>query len=249
MSMIAHETGQHTVQPTEPVAGQLASSIWAIVPVKSLDRSKMRLSPVLAADRRASLMSGLLQHTLSAIVGSAAFGRIVVVSDDPVVWEVARRHGAQALDEGERGGLNDAVALAVDRAAEEGASSALVLPADLPFLQPPDLERMLCAMNEAAGEGSPEPPSMVICSDRSGEGTNALLLRLPTRFAFHYGAGSFQKHLQEAKRHGMEVRVVQVPTLQFDLDTVTDWEDYRKEFTSAAPTLAVPSPFVFPVEE
>jgi len=194
-------------------------------------------------------MSGLLQHTLSALVQTSAFGRILVVSNDPVVGEVAQRHGAQWLDEQGKRGLNGAVALAVDRATEEGASCALVLPADLPFLQPVDLGRLLSAMSEATEMGSPDEPPMVICSDRNGEGTNALLLRLPTRFAFHYGAGSFQRHLQEANLNGMKVRVVQIPTLQFDLDTEMDWNDYRSEATSMEPAMAVSDPFVFPVEE
>jgi 2-phospho-L-lactate guanylyltransferase len=247
--MSANENGRQTMESVEHVALHPASSPWAIVPVKSLDRSKMRLSQVLTADRRAVLMRRMLQHTLSVLVRTSGLGQILVVSSDPAVWEVARQHGAIPLDEGGSHGLNSAASLAVHNVTENGASAALVLPADLPFLQPRDVEWMIDSMRDTPGPGSPDRLAMVICSDRKEDGTNALLLQLPTRFAFHYGSCSFRKHLQEAKRQGISARIIRAPGLQLDLDTETDWNEYQQMLLDKDRSLVIPDGFVSPLAD
>ncbi len=69
---------------------------------------------------------------------------------------------------------------------------------------------------------------LTICTDNKVDGTNALFIDLPTHFNFQYGVGSYQRHLQEANRLGMDTKIVHGPRLEFDLDTEGDWHKYRQ---------------------
>lgn len=204
--------------------------IWAIIPVKAGYESKSRLAHVLSAEERADVIRGILRRTLSVLDQVPAVEKMLIVSRDPAVLAIARESGALALFEDGVPGLNTAVTRAVRLAELEGATAALVLPADLPFMQAGDIEMMLGAMGTANYNGhhaAGGPPLIAICPDSKDQGTNALLVSLPTELAFHYGPGSFHRHCQEAARLGAAVQVVHAPGLKFDLDTEEDWRLYQ----------------------
>jgi 2-phospho-L-lactate guanylyltransferase len=46
-------------------------------------------------------------------------------------------------------------------------------------------------------------------------------------FRFAYGPGSFRRHVAEAERLGLHVRVVRDPDLAFDVDVPDDLEQLR----------------------
>ena len=143
----------------------------------------------------------------------------MVVSRDPAAIQLASALGARALVEtGDE--LNEAVTQACRYAQENGATSALILPADLPRLTVADLH-LLCAAADA-------PETVVITPSRDG-GTNALLLSLPVTFAFAYGSDSFQHHEQRATRSALNVRVVETDNLRFDLDAPADLSELAND--------------------
>jgi len=59
---------------------------------------------------------------------------------------------------------------------------------------------------------------------RHGTGTNALFLRPPDLIAPGFGADSFRRHCDLARRAGLEPVIVRMPGLAFDLDTPLDWQ-------------------------
>jgi 2-phospho-L-lactate guanylyltransferase len=197
-------------------------TIWAIIPVKPLTESKTRLAHLLTANERADLMRCFLQNALWTLNCVPAIGRILVISSDPEVLKMARQHGAMTIAEVQAQGLNTAVTRAAQYAQCQKASGILILPADLPFMQTADIERMIQAVRQKPGR------VMAICTDDKNDGTNALLLAPPTQFTFHYGQGSFCQHLQEATRLGYSTHIVTAPGLQFDLDTEADWQVYQE---------------------
>lgn len=196
-------------------------NVWAIIPVKPPAESKSRLAHLLSAAARADLICGFLQNTLGELQQVAGITQILVVSSDPQVWAIARRNGVVILEEERPFTLNSAVTQATGYAAAHTADAALILPADLPFLQASDVQRLLDRLVT-------NPPGLVIAGDERAEGTNALLIAPPTGFVFHYGPGSFQKHLQEARHGHRASHIVHSPGLQFDLDTETDWQFYQR---------------------
>lgn len=207
--------------------------VWAIIPVKRLYDSKQRLAHILSANERADLIHATFSRLLDMLVGIEAISRVLVISMDERVLATAVEKGGDVLHEllPPQGmfSLNTAVSQAIAHATAQQVAAALILPADLPFVQPADIHALL----NMAGYGKMENengrlPAVILSSDEDGTGTNALILPLPTPFQFHYGKGSYQKHKQEANQLGFAVKTVQAIGLQFDLDTESDWQRYQE---------------------
>ncbi len=190
--------------------------MWVIVPVKELANSKSRLTAVLSSEERATLTRRLLRRTLRVLGQSPGVAGVLVVSRDTAVTQIAVTYEAISLAEAAGAGLNGAIRLGLQKTAAMGASQALILPSDLPFLR----------VEDVAVLGEPSAPDILIASDRVGTGTNALRLPLPTMFRVQYGRNSYYKHLAEARRLNHPSHTIASPTLQFDLDTPQDWQEY-----------------------
>jgi 2-phospho-L-lactate/phosphoenolpyruvate guanylyltransferase len=195
-----------------------ATGVSAVVPVKDLWGTKSRLAPVLDPGARAGLTLYMMGRVVAA-VREAGVGDVCVVSPDRMVLKEAKRRGATPLLQESRG-LNPALEEGRCRALEIGASTLLVLPADLPLLDAGDVRAVL----EVVGEG----PSVIISPDGTRSGTNALLLQPPDLLPFAFGPDSFEAHLGAARRRDLRVRVCERPHLAFDLDTAGDLARLKK---------------------
>src|SRR3712207_2074205 len=120
-------------------------------------------------------------------------------------------------------GLNPALEEGRRWAMERGASSILVLPADLPLLEAPDVRAVL--------ECAPEGFFAVISPDGALTGTNALFIQPPDALPFAFGHDSYEAHLRAARERGLDVRVCERPHLAFDLDTAEDLARLDEEST------------------
>ena len=183
-----------------------ATGVYAVVPVKDLWGTKSRLAPVLDPGARAGLTLYMMGRVVREIL-KAGIVDVCVVSPDRMVLEEAERRGATPLVQESRG-LNPALEEGRRRALELGASTLLVLPADLPLL---DAEDVLAVLQEA-GDG----PSAVISPDGTRSGTNALLIQPPDVLPFAFGTDSFEAHLGAARRRSLDVSVCERPHLAFD---------------------------------
>jgi 2-phospho-L-lactate guanylyltransferase len=181
-----------------------------LIPCKSLDTGKSRLSPCLDHDRRRALCEWLLEQTLERALRLEGPEHIRVVSADPRATDIAGRYGVGGLpDFG--GGLN--AALEDGRAALRfevgGDGSLLILPIDLPYAS---VEALVQAVSHSA--------DIVIAPDESGMGTNLLLLRRAAfrRLAFAYGPGSYVAHHAAARALAFTIETVKDWRIAFDLD-------------------------------
>ena len=190
----------------------MSGAISAVVPVKDLRGTKSRLAPVLNPGARAGLTLYMMGRVVAAI-REAGVKDICVVSPDRIVLAEAERRGALPLIQESRG-LNPALEEGRRRALDLGASTLLVLPADLPLLDAEDVRAVL----EEAGEG----PSVVISPDGGRSGTNALLIQPPDVLPFAFGPDSFEAHIEAARSRDLDVRVCERCHLSFDLDTAED---------------------------
>ena len=109
--------------------------------------------------------------------------------------------------------LNEALKLAINRALSEGATSVLVVPADLPFLKSVDIENLI-AMASASRD--------VVIAPSKAKGTNALFLRPPDLINLRFGGESFSLHVKEASRVGVRPRIYRSPTVALDIDEPAD---------------------------
>jgi 2-phospho-L-lactate guanylyltransferase len=188
------------------------NGVIAVVPVKDLWGTKSRLKPILDPGARAGLTIYMMGRVISAL-RETDVDEVCVVSPDRIVLDEAERRGASPLAQESRG-LNPALEEGRRRATDRGASSLLVLPADLPLLEAQDVRAVL--------ESGVDAPSVVISPDGAHAGTNALLLHPPDALPFAFGPGSYEAHLHAARERGLDVRVCERPHLAFDLDTVED---------------------------
>lgn len=165
-----------------------AARACALVLVKERHAAKSRLATVLGRVERMALQDGMLDDVMIALAGSRSLAGISICSPDAAHARVAARHGTDFIAQRSDCAGMDAAAQQGSRVlADRGAGLIVVIPGDLPLLDPAELDAALSAA--AAADG------VVVVPDRHGHGTNGLLFRAGATPAFRFGPGSFRNHL------------------------------------------------------
>ena len=197
-----------------------ATSSCVLIPVKAFSQAKLRLASVLSNLERAELAQAMASIVVSA---SAPLPTFVACEDEEVAsW--AESVGAKVQWTPGRD-LNGAVQEAVARLQAQGMQRVVVCHADLPFAQ------NLAALALA------DPTELILVADRRGQGTNVISVPTGGGFTFSYGAGSFPRHQHEATVQGLSLRVVQSPSLSWDVDEPEDLQ-VPSGFEGSSPLLA-----------
>ena len=115
---------------------------YIILPVKILKESKKRLSNILEADERNELAFTMFLDVVETIVKMKNKVKLIIITQDKRVNEVAVSLGIQVLSEKEAKGQSEAVNLGTDKCIEMNIRSVLTLPADIPLLKTDDLEEI-----------------------------------------------------------------------------------------------------------
>ncbi|MDP2937080.1 MAG: 2-phospho-L-lactate guanylyltransferase [Dehalococcoidia bacterium] len=195
------------------------NSCWAIIPVKDLDKSKSRLGPALGLEERVALSLEMLERVVLAASETEGISTLVV-SRDQRALVLAQKKGVNTLHDRWQD-LNASLEGAAIWCRGHGASSIMVLHADLPLIKPEDIAAMM--------QPGASSPCVVISPCRRQEGTNALFLRPPGIIPFNFGRGSFQAHLDLAAERGIAAHVHRSPTIATDIDTIEDLDLYRSQ--------------------
>ncbi|MCB0081142.1 MAG: 2-phospho-L-lactate guanylyltransferase [Caldilineaceae bacterium] len=190
---------------------------WLITPVKPFEEGKSRLAKVLSIAERTSLNQQLLTNLLTVVQRAGVCTGMIVVSQSHAALQLAAAHNAVPLLEKKQkiyvDGLNPALEQARTAAMARGATVLLVLPADLPWIQPDDLWQLYRAAQRQ--------PGIIIVPSRDN-GTNALLLQPPDAIAFAFGPDSFARHEQLAAQAGLPCQTLRMPNLAIDIDQPAD---------------------------
>jgi 2-phospho-L-lactate guanylyltransferase len=197
-------------------------TVFAIVPVKGLEEAKSRLSPFINPEERGVVTLAMLSHVLTTVREAPGVERVGVVSPSPRVLTMAEDIDASALREEGRG-LNSALEQGRDWALSEGASSLLVLPADLPYLSTFDVWMLLNLRRD-------HDRAVVISPDKARKGTNALLLRPPNALPFAFGPGSYETHLRVAEERELAIATYENTSIVSDVDTYKDLKPFLREW-------------------
>lgn len=175
-----------------------------LIPIRSFADAKSRLSAVLAASDRERLARAMAER----VVRAAHDLPVRVVSDDPAVatWAAGLRAGVIAPLVN---GLNPSVSAAVNalRCEITAQGRIIIAHADLPRANDLRIVR---------------GPGLAIAPDRHGDGSNVVSIPAHVDFNFCYGPGSFEAHRAEAARLGLDVTVIEDPTLALDVDHPAD---------------------------
>jgi 2-phospho-L-lactate guanylyltransferase len=186
--------------------------IFAILPVKSPQNAKQRLTGFLAVEQRETLARMLYRQTLSALCQAEGIDQVVVATSDPEIADHARRSGVMVFEEVEQVSHSVSADAACLRAMEMGASTVMLVPIDVPTVTPTDFTQLAASAR----------PGLIVVPSSDGTGTNALVRTPPDCIQSRFGPGSFRKHLDQALSKGLPADVLRLPGLMFDIDTPED---------------------------
>jgi 2-phospho-L-lactate guanylyltransferase len=185
---------------------------YAIVPVKTFASSKKRLAGLLTVDQRINLSEAMLYDVLNSVTNCNSISKTIVVSKDEKILSIAREFGTTIVKEQEELGVNAAVALTDDICRDSDAS--IVIPQDLPLVQPSDLDAFC---NSTKNENC-----IIIAPSHRYDGTNALLRKPPNVMKTHYDEDSYEIHLKKAKEKNIPAKIIMNRRLMLDLDEPSD---------------------------
>jgi 2-phospho-L-lactate guanylyltransferase len=190
--------------------------IFAVLPVKSPQNAKQRLSGFLSAAERETLAWILYKQTLAALCQTKGIDQVAVVTSDSGIAEHARRSGTLVFDENEQLSHSVSADAACLRAIKLGATTVLLVPIDVPLVTTADFSRLA-----AAARPGPQA-ALIVVPSADGTGTNALARTPPDVIESRFGPGSCRMHLDQARSKSVHAEVLRLRGLMFDIDTPED---------------------------
>ncbi len=190
--------------------------IFALLPVKSPAQAKQRLATVFSPEEREQLARVMFDEVLPVLLAARGLDRIVVASSDAEILRRAAAAGASTLAETRQNGHSSSADWAARKCIEWGATTLLLVPADVPLLRSAEIESLL----EVAL--AMPVPRVVIVPSADGTGTNAMVRTPPDIIESRFGPDSFDAHMVLARARQAAVAVAQPEGLVFDLDTPED---------------------------
>jgi 2-phospho-L-lactate guanylyltransferase len=184
-----------------------------LVPVKSLAAAKQRLSSILSPEERLALAQAMCEDVLHALVRWQGRPAVAVVTNDSFARDLAARCNFEVIPDDLNSGETSAIEMATALCRQRGATSTLVVPADIPLLDATELQKILdCAPVGGA----------VLVPDAAGCGTNAAWRSPGDLFPLRFGNDSFLPHLAAANATGLPCVVLELPSIARDVDRPED---------------------------
>ena len=194
----------------------MPSSIWAVVVARVSNGAKSRLAGALDPAERRSLVLAMLADVVSVCTDCRDLvDGVIAVVDEPDAAARVEAAGAEAVYDTHPNDMNAAITRGMAHAAQRGATTAIVLPGDVPLLSRSDLQALLSAAADS-------PHVAVVGVSRDGQGTNALLLRPLDVIAPAFGPPSVDRHVALAQAAGARTHVLEGLDLSLDVDTPAD---------------------------
>lgn len=184
-----------------------------LVPVKNTASAKQRLASLLDQSSRAQLAQVMLHDVLTAVHNWKHRPAIGIVTSDPYATRLAQEYNFEVIPDPENPGETGAIEMATRICVERGEESTLVIPADIPLIEPWELEEIF--------KHAPECGTVLVPAG-DGRGTNAVLRRPANLFPLRFGNDSFKPHHAAAQTSGKPCIVLQLPGIAVDVDNPSD---------------------------
>jgi len=186
--------------------------IAAIIPVKTFSNAKTRLD--LPRQKIENLCKVMLEEILNTISISPQIEKIVMVTREQKAVEIGKKFNTIIIMDEKEESVNGAVALADKYLLENDFDASIVFPQDIPYIKTQDIDFML---NYKA------PPNFaIIVPSRRFDGTNALVRMPIDLMETHYDEDSYKIHMNTAKEHTLNVAMVFVKRIMWDIDNNED---------------------------
>lgn len=183
-----------------------------LIPVKDTTTAKQRLAGLLDQPARTDLARTMLRDVLEPLseYGSA---EVALVTRDSFAIALAQSYGFEVIRDEANSSETDAIAMASEACLSRGVEDILVIPGDIPLIEPDDVHSIY---QSAPTRGC------VLVPARDQRGTNAALRRPATLFGLRFGNDSFVPHLAAANNAGASCIVLSLPRIALDIDTPED---------------------------
>ncbi len=189
-----------------------------IIPVKSFQRSKTRLQ--LSKNKTIELCRLLLEEVIKTVSETKLIDKIIVVTDEDQVLDIIKKYDCQKISDKEEISVNNAVGLAERYLLENEFTHSIVLPLDVPFFYPEDLENLLHFSSEK---------SVLLVPSRHFDGTNALLRTPINSMTPRYDEGSYSFQIESAKNDDAKISIGLIYRLMLDIDSMEDLDFVLKQ--------------------
>jgi 2-phospho-L-lactate guanylyltransferase len=194
--------------------GSPDGSMWAVIPAKNFADAKQRLGGVLTAQERPGLFAAMFEDVLATMTSVPGLDGVLVVTRDPAAMALARRYGAEVLEEAENLGQTAAVEAAAAWLSAHGAEGMIAVPGDIPLVPADEIAQVLAAHGAA--------PAMTIVPAQDERGSNCIACSPPGLIPFRFGNDSFKPHLSEATQRGVTPVIIRLPGIGLDIDRPDD---------------------------
>lgn len=184
-----------------------------LVPIKNTANAKQRLASILDQPARTQLAQAMLHDVLTALHQWKNRPLVAIVTSDPYAVNLASEYEFEVIPDPDNPGETGAIEMATRVCVKRGEESTLVIPADIPLIQPWELEQVL---KHAPAEGT------VLVPAADGRGTNAAFRRPANLFPLRFGNDSFKPHHAAAQATGKPCVVLNLPGIAVDVDNPED---------------------------
>ena len=186
--------------------------IAAIIPVKTFLNAKTRLD--LSHQQVEELCKIMLEEILHILSISPQIEKIIMVTKEPKAIEIGKKFNIVTIIDEKEESVNSAVALADKYLLENNFDVSIVFPQDIPFIKTQDIDFML--------NYKMHPNFAIIVPSRRFDGTNALARMPIDLMETHYDEDSYKIHMNTAKEHTLNVAMVFVKRIMWDVDNMED---------------------------
>jgi len=186
--------------------------IAAIIPVKTFSKAKTRLE--LSPQQVEELCIVMLEEILHVLSISPQIEKIIMVTKEEKAIEIGKKFNTITIIDEKEESVNSAVALADKYLLENDFHASIVFPQDIPFIKTQDIDFML--------NYKTHPNFAIIVPSRRFDGTNALARMPIDLMETHYDEDSYKIHMNTAKEHTLNVAMVFVKRIMWDVDNNDD---------------------------
>ena len=186
--------------------------IAAIIPVKTFSKAKTRLD--LSPKQVEELCMVMLEEVLHILSISPQIERTIMVTKEEKAIKIGEKFNTVTIIDEKEESVNGAVALADRYLLENNFDASIVLPQDIPFIKTQDIDFML--------KYKMHPNFAIIVPSRRFDGTNALARMPVDLMETHYDEDSYKIHMNTAKTHTLNVAMVFVKRIMWDVDNNED---------------------------
>jgi 2-phospho-L-lactate guanylyltransferase len=178
--------------------------IAAIIPVKTFSKAKTRLD--LSPQQVEELCKVMLEEILQTLSISPQIEKIIMVTKEEKAIEIGKKFNTIIIIDEKEESVNNAVSLADKYLLENDFDVSIVFPQDIDFM-----------LNYKM-----HPNFAIIVPSRRFDGTNALARMPVDLMKTHYDEDSYKIHMNTAKNHTLNVAMVFVKRIMWDVDNMED---------------------------